>query len=115
MRVLAYLYPGRPLSAVARYGATTAIVLIFCGLRFGLPMDDSPFLLFVPAVFIASLLFDRWCGFYATGLSALCALFLFMPPFYSLSVEPTRIPSVVVFIVLCLGISIVNDGLRRAL
>jgi two-component sensor histidine kinase len=115
MRVLSYLYPGRPLSVVARYGATTAIVLTFCGLRFGLPMDDSPFLLFVPAVFIASLLFDRSCGFYATGLGTLLAVYLFMPPFYTLSIAPARIPSLVVFVVLCLGISVVNEGLRRAL
>lgn len=45
---------------------------------FAVPLDQSPFLLFVPAVFVCALLFDRGSGFFATALStALAAYFVF--------------------------------------
>src|SRR5262245_7177069 len=115
MQVLSQLLPRQPIPAWARCGATVTIVLIFGGLRLGLPLHDSPFLMFVPAVFIASLLFGRACGFLATALSALFAMFLVMPSIRTPAVEPSTLASLVVFILVCVGISAVNHALRGAL
>ena len=115
MQVLSQLLPRRPTPAWARYGATAVIVLIFGGFRLGLPLRDSPFLLFVPPVFIASLLFGRGCGFFATALGALLAIHLVLPPIYDGAVVVSYLPSLTVFVLLCLGISAVNHALRGAL
>src|SRR5687768_8609281 len=55
-----------------RYGLTTLLVLLVCAVRLMLDnlLTASPFLLFVPAVFLAALLFDAGTGLYATLLSA---------------------------------------------
>src|SRR4051794_8030648 len=98
MQVLSQLLPRRPTPAWVRYAATAVIVLVFGGLRLGLPLRDSPFLLFVPAVFIASLLFGRGCGFFATALGALFAMYFVLPPISRLAVDASYLASLIVFI-----------------
>jgi two-component sensor histidine kinase len=115
MQVLSQLLPQRPIPTWVRYAATAVIVLVFGGLRAGLPIQDSPFLLFVPAVFISSLLFGRGCGFFATALSALFAMYLILPASRELAVGPSYFVSLVIFLLLCVGISAVNHALRGAL
>ena len=49
-----------------RYGLTTLLVLLVCAVRLMLGdlLTASPFLLFVPAVFLVALLFDAGTGLY---------------------------------------------------
>src|SRR5918994_863921 len=65
-----------------RYGLTTLLVLVVCAVRLmlGNLLTASPFLLFVPAVFLAALLFDAGTGLYATLLSAGLVLYFFVEP-----------------------------------
>ncbi|WP_157599430.1 hypothetical protein [Skermanella aerolata] len=51
----------------ARYGLTTLLVLLVCAVRMmlGNLLTASPFLLFVPAVFLAAVLFNAGTGLYA--------------------------------------------------
>src|SRR5436190_4448379 len=43
----------------------------------------SPYLGFLPAVILSAVIFDRGSGFFATVLSAVVAVYFFVPPAYS--------------------------------
>src|SRR5436190_1960373 len=45
----------------------------------------SPYLGFLPAVILSAVIFDRGSGFFATVLSALTAVYFFVPPAYTLA------------------------------
>jgi hypothetical protein len=66
------LLPKEQYSILVRYFATLLIVAVATLLR--LSLDDElqhyPMLLFIPAVFLSALLFDRGSGFFATVVSA---------------------------------------------
>ncbi|MET4156380.1 hypothetical protein ABIC08_009316 [Bradyrhizobium sp. RT9b] len=68
--------------AWARYLLTLGLA----GLAFvvNLLLDDRlrpyPLVLFIPAIFLASVIFDRGSGFLATGANAALAARYFMPP-----------------------------------
>jgi len=83
--MLIRLLPRRKFGVLLRYGATTLIIAVTTLLRYSLddPLRNFPLLLFIPAVFLCALLFDRGSGFFATALSALIAAYLFMPPEFS--------------------------------
>src|SRR5262249_24042353 len=114
MKMLGTNLPAPPLSVWVRYAPSALTVVVFCALRVGLPLEDSRFIIFVPPVFIASLLFGRSCGYYATALCAIAAEALILPP-GGLLPAPTHLASLAIFLLVCLGISVVNHGLRRAL
>jgi two-component system, sensor histidine kinase PdtaS len=85
VELLRRLKPIRGLPIWLRYLATTIIVLACFGLRFLISgFDDYGhlplFLMFVPAVIIASFLFDRGSGFVAVGLSAVLGLYFYVEP-----------------------------------
>jgi hypothetical protein len=64
------LQPLRRIPIMLRYGGTILLVLAsFAALRAAAPaLDRSAFLLFMPAVIVSALLFDRGSGFVATAL-----------------------------------------------
>ena len=70
MELLLRILPG-PLPIAVRYGATVLMVLLSFGLRVGIEERTGAygFLLFVPAIVAAALLFDRGSGFLALILS----------------------------------------------
>ena len=70
MENLLLLLPKRPQGIVARYGATTLIVLLCFALQLGVEFQSGMFMFFLllPGIFLASVLFDRGSGFYATAL-----------------------------------------------
>ena len=70
MELLLRLLPG-PQPIAVRYGATVLMVLLSFGLRVGIEERTGAygFLLFVPAIVAAALLFDRGSGFLALILS----------------------------------------------
>src|SRR6476659_4106571 len=72
MENLLLLLPDRPQSVVVRYLLTTLIVWICFLLQLGVELQSGffGFFLLLPGIFIASLVFDRGSGFYATILSS---------------------------------------------
>lgn len=89
--LVALLQRGEPLRTMpiwVRYLVTTGIVLVCFEIRWLL--DDVypyPFLIFLPAVVIASFIFNRGSGFLATFLSGALALFFFTEPRGSFAVD----------------------------
>ncbi|MGY4568422.1 MULTISPECIES: sensor histidine kinase [Bradyrhizobium] len=77
-------------------------------------LDDQlkpyPLLLFIPAIFLASVIFDRGSGFLATGASAALALRYFMPPPLSAEILP-----LLIFLISGLSIAAVTEALRTTL
>ncbi|WP_407187678.1 sensor histidine kinase [Bradyrhizobium centrosematis] len=77
-------------------------------------LDDHlrsyPFLLFIPAIFLSSVLFDRGCGIAATAAGAVLAIAYFMPRPPSSAVIP-----LVLFILTGICIAAVTELLRGTL
>ncbi|MCK1727122.1 MULTISPECIES: Ku protein [unclassified Bradyrhizobium] len=86
------------------------------GLAFvaNLLLDDQlrqyPLILFIPAIFLASVIFDRGSGFLATGASAALAARYFIPPSPGAAILP-----LLVFLASGLCIAAVTEALRTTL
>jgi len=107
--------PDQRLSVPVRYSITALFVLAFFLIRLGLPLQGVPYLLFIPPVFLSAVVFDRGSGFFATALSAVLAVFAFVEPRFSFAVPVSTLPNVVVFILVCSGISVLSEGMLKAL
>jgi len=116
-RVIIAAVPSRRAPAVVRYAATLAILAAFFGLRLllGEQLRYSPLLLFIPAVFISALLFDKWAGILATVGSVLLAAYYFIPPLGSFALNADQVLSLVLFLIIGLAISAVVEGLRHSI
>lgn len=89
---LKQLRPLRALPSWVRYGLTSLIVLACLAIRYSLERIDGPehlplFLTFMPAVIIASFLFDRGSGFFAVALSVLLGIYFFIAPQHSFALQ----------------------------
>ncbi|HZH53963.1 MAG TPA: histidine kinase dimerization/phosphoacceptor domain -containing protein [Microvirga sp.] len=116
MENLLRLLPSSPTSTLARYALTTLIVLVFFLIRLGLPLGEGyPFLVFFPAVFLSSILFDRGSGFLATSLTTILAVYFFIEPRYSLVPPVAQVPALVLYVLISCGIAVLSEALRRAL
>lgn len=71
------------------------------------------FYLMFPAIFLASVLFNRASGIYATALSAVL-LYLLTKPAESLLLPQIYILPLLTFVVVALGLAIVSEALRAA-
>lgn len=86
VEMLRRLQPLRTLPLTVQYGATALITLAFFGLRYllaGMELDPDQlplFLFFMPAVVLASFLFDRGSGYFAVILSAALGLYFLVDP-----------------------------------
>ena len=86
VEMLRRLQPLRTLPAAVQYGATALIALAFFGLRYllaGMDLDPEQlplFLFFMPAVVLASFLFDRGSGYFAVIVSAALGLYFLVDP-----------------------------------
>jgi len=67
----------------------------------------------VPAIFLASVLFDRSSGIYATALSAVLLYLLVKPAESLLPPQPYILP-LLTFVLVASGLAIVSEGLRAA-
>lgn len=114
--MLLFLLPRRKFPVLVRYTATAAIVGAAALLRAALevPMQQSPLLLFVPAVFLCSLLFNSGSGFFATLLSAAIAAYFFMGPAGNFAFGVPGFVFIIVFIIIGLTIAAVTEALRKA-
>ncbi len=104
--------PG-PQPVIIRYGATAAMVLLTFALRVALHDRGGPyqFILFVPAVVVSALLFDRGTGFFAVALSAGLAAALF--PWQQAPQD--HIAALTIFVAIGSGLVLVSEALHRAL
>lgn len=100
-----------------RYGIAAALVGLALALQLGLEdaLDSDPLLLFIPAVFLSSLLFDRGPGFFATALSAALAASLFARPQQSSGLAMTQLVPIGLFIAICGAISALTAALRTTM
>lgn len=108
----------RGLPIWARYGATTLLVLACLGLRWWLfgPEAGLPYLLFFPAIILAGLIFDRGTGIYASLLSALLAVWLFIEPIGLVHVGgATDLLALLVFLGIALFTAFLLEALHAAL
>jgi len=80
--LLKRLQPVRALPTPLRWLLSALIVLLFFSIRYALDvaLGAYPYLLFFPAILIASFVFDRGSGFVAVALSTLLATYFFVTP-----------------------------------
>jgi two-component sensor histidine kinase len=115
MEHLLRLLPARPQPMVVRYGATTVIVGVCFLLLLAVHADGAiyGFYLLHPAIFLASVLFDRGSGFFATGLSTLLLYFFMLPDGAWLLPREFLLP-LILFVLISLAIATCSEGLRKA-
>ena len=113
--LLITLLPKEQYPILIRYVATLFIVGVAALLRLALAdeMQHYPVLLFIPAVFLSALLFDRGSGFFATVVSAVLAVYLFIEPEGSLLVDIRQAVPVSLFIAIGFTIAAVTEALRQ--
>ncbi|HET7254003.1 MAG TPA: DUF4118 domain-containing protein [Xanthobacteraceae bacterium] len=115
MENLLLLLPDRPQSVVVRYLLTTLIVGICFLLQVGVEMQSGffGFFLLLPGIFIASLIFDRGSGFYATVLSTALSVLVLMRPGGGFGLLSQHLVPLVLFLLIGLGLATVSEGYAR--
>lgn len=116
MEHLLHLLPTRSQPLWVRYAVTTAIVLVCFLLQVGVQYQSGffAFFLFLPAIFLGAVLFDRGSGFYATFLSTLLS-FITLAPSGSWTIAPEHIVPLVLFVLIGLAMATMSEALRKAL
>jgi two-component system, sensor histidine kinase PdtaS len=116
MENLLLLLPKRPQGILARYGATTLIVLVCFALQLGVEFQSGMFMFFLllPGIFLASVLFDRGSGFYATALSIALAIVVLRPAESWFPPHQYLLPFVL-FALVGLALATTSEALRKAL
>jgi len=116
MENLLLLLPARPQSLAIRYAVTTLIVLVCFLLQIGVEMQSGffGFFLLLPGIFLASVLFDRGSGFYATLLCTILSIFVLSPP-GTLVLPAQHLLPVLLFVLIGLAVATVSEALRKAL
>lgn len=111
------LLPTRRFSVLLRYTATLAIIGITYAVRVGFEnaLHGYPLLLFIPAIFLCALLFDRGSGIVATAAAALLAAYGLIEPRNSLAIGWGATVPLAVFVLIGLMISAVTETLRRTI
>jgi Histidine kinase/Domain of unknown function (DUF4118) len=116
MENLLVLLPSRPQSVPVRYGVTTLIMLVCFALQIGVEFQSGMFTFFLllPGIFLASVLFDRGSGFYATILStALC--YAVLSPSDSWLLPPQYLLPFLLFVLVGLALATISEAMRKAL
>lgn len=116
-RLFGSLLPLRGWPVIARYAATTLLVaLSFVTRSFVLePEDGHPFIFFVPAIIVVSVLFDRGNGLFACFLSSILAVWFFVEPYGVFAVmRPEDLLAGVVFFVGAIAMAVLIEALHSA-
>ena len=110
------LKPMRGLPTWGRYLASTALVLVCFGVRYAIgDYDRYPFLLFLPAILLSAVVFDRGSGFLATLLSAGLALLFFVEPRAPFTVQSAgSLVALVLFVAIGFFLAAVIEAMRNA-
>ncbi|HUI98416.1 MAG TPA: hypothetical protein VLX44_21880, partial [Xanthobacteraceae bacterium] len=113
MENLLKFLPARPQPTLLRYGVSAALVIIFFILRLGAgaAAGQYSFVLFIPPILLASIIFDRGSGVLATALSTglIGSLLDWSTDRWGHAAALTVFVLVAVFVV------IVGEGMRKAL
>ncbi|MFP5516087.1 MAG: sensor histidine kinase [Alphaproteobacteria bacterium] len=115
-KILRRISSSLPRSAWARYGITLLLVGLTTLVRHMLDplLFKYPFLVFIPTIFLISILFDRGSGFLAVALSGLCSAWFFMKPEGVLWIsDPGDRLAFLIYMALGFGIAAVADALHR--
>lgn len=86
---------------IIAYGLAVAVVALATLLRWalqGVVIEGVPFITYYPAIIIATLVGGIRAGILATILSAMLALYLFLPPVFSLGFTPQAASSLALFL-----------------
>ncbi|MER8473853.1 ATP-binding protein [Mesorhizobium sp. M1328] len=105
--------PPRPKSPIVRIATTTALTgICFFALQ-GIHVSAGVLGFFVmfPAIFLASVLFDRGSGLYSTVLSTILLYFEVKPAGTFLLPVGLVLP-MIIFVVVALGLAVISEGLR---
>jgi len=115
MEQMLRMLPARRQPIAVRYGVTSLLVGLCFLTVMGLQGRSGllGFYLLFPAIFAASVLFDRGSGVFATLLGAVLLYLLTKPPDSVLLPAEVAV-SLVGFIVVALGVAIISEGLRTA-
>lgn len=110
------LIPKTRAPVLVRYLAALAIIGLTAALRYSLSaqLQSYPLLLFIPAIFLIALMFDKGSGFFATVVSTLIAAYFFIDPPLSFEIAPTQILPLLIFTMIGFIISAVTEALRQA-
>ena len=117
VELISRLKPLRSTPKWLRYLGTVAIVLVCFGLRYALSgLDEREnlplFLLFIPAVIVASFVFDRGSGFLAVILSSIIGVYFFVEPYTSLGFAHV---GEIVRLVAFIGVGLLSASIIEAL
>ena len=116
-KILHQLSSSLPRSSWARYGITFVLVGLTAMVRYMLDplLFKYPFLVFIPTIFLISIIFDRGSGFLAVALSGVCSAWFFMKPEGMLWIaDPGDRLAFLIYMALGAGIAVVADALHRA-
>jgi two-component sensor histidine kinase len=105
--------PARPQPVIVRYGASAVLVLVCFAFRLGAgpAAGEYSFIFFIPPILVASVLFDRGSGFFATALSAALVGVLVDWRVGALN----HVAALTLFVCVSLFVVIVGEGMRKAL
>jgi two-component sensor histidine kinase len=109
------LLPRRRLPVFVSHAGAATIVAVSAAIRYALggSLIGYPVLLFVPAVFLCALLFDRGAGYAATILSAVIARIFFMEPGLSILPGSASWLPLLIFLIIGFTISAITEALRH--
>ncbi|MCB4825433.1 DUF4118 domain-containing protein [Roseicella aerolata] len=107
----------RALPLPVRWAGAALLVLAAFGLRYLLlgPTPAVPYMLFLPAVILAAVVFGRGSGVTATVLGALLAVYFFVEPLYSFAfADAASVISVMLFAAIGFFIAALSGALHDA-
>ena len=110
--------PKAPRSLWVRYAVTVALVGVTTAVRYSLDpvLRAYPFLLYIPTIFLVSLLFDRASGFLAVILSCVLSAYMFIEPKYEFTIaSPGDQLAFIIYTGLGFAIAAVTEALRKTL
>lgn len=113
-RLIGYTAARRP-GAIVRYGSTSLAVAVMAWIRSMLVTSLLPWLLFMPVILLASLIFGRREGIWATLLSATLAAITVASPDQPYLLTPNQWIATTLFVIVNCGIVEVGHELRRVL
>jgi len=99
-----------------QYAVTTLVIAFTTLIWFSLQhsVTSLPFLLFISAVFLISLVYGRHAGFLSIGLSVVALVVLFADPLFRFRVESADdLLALVLFGLIGCGIALLTDALRQ--
>lgn len=108
--------PTQRFPVLVRYALAALIVGLAFLIRLGLEgvLETYPLFLLIPAVFLVSLLLDRGSAYFAIALSALLAIYFFVEPRYSFVLNAEQAVVILLYLLICFGITTVTVALRLA-